>query len=285
MKYAILNGEFVERSQAKVDIEDRGYQFGDGIYEVIRVYNGTMFAEQDHLLRLVECAKKINLVLSLSIAEMKKQLQTLIVKNELGFGIVYLQFTRGVAPRNHAFPVPSTIGSFVAYTKELERPLTSINSGIKAALVDDIRWFHCDIKSLNLLGNLLAKQQAVEAGCGEAILHRDKTITEGSSSNISIIKNGVLRTHQADRYILNGITRQQMLAICRKNEITVEEKAFTVEELLSADEVFISSTTAEITPVVEISGTKIGNGVPGSITTKLQHLLEAEIKLQCGPIQ
>ena len=285
MKYAILNGELVERGQAKVDIEDRGYQFGDGIYEVIRVYNGTMFAAQDHLQRLVECAKKINLELSFSFTEIAKKLETLIEKNELGFGTVYLQFTRGVAPRNHAFPTPGTTASFVAYTKEVKRPLDTINAGIKAALVDDIRWFHCDIKSLNLLANLLAKQQAVETGYGEAILHRDKTVTEGSSSNISIIKNGVLYTHQADRYILNGITRQHLLSICKKNEIAFEEKAFTVNDLLAADEAFISSTTAEITPLVEISGTQIGNGVPGAITTQLQHLLEEEITLQCGPIQ
>ncbi len=128
----------------------------------------------------------------------------------------------------------------------MERPFEAVHSGIKAALVEDIRWLHCDIKSLNLLGNILAKQEAQDSGCSEAILHRDRIVTEGSSSNVAIIKNGVLYTHQADRYILNGITRQVILDLCRKNDILFEEKAFTIDELLSADEAFISSTTAEI---------------------------------------
>jgi D-alanine transaminase len=282
MSVAILNGEFIDRSLAKVDIEDRGYQFGDGIYEVIRVYNGKMFAAAKHLERLVECAEKINLVLPYGITEIQEKLTTLIAKNHLVSGIVYMQFSRGVAPRNHAYPIQSTVASFVAYTKEIQRPLENLRVGAKAVLVEDIRWLHCDIKSLNLLGNLMAKQRAVESGCYEAILHREEDVTEGSSSNISIIKNGTLYTHPADMFILNGITRQLMLSICQSTGIPFEETGFTVQELLDADEVILSSTTSEITPIVEVSNKKIANGKPGSITVRLQELFESEIKRQCG---
>lgn len=284
MSIAILNGEFVERNQAKVDIEDRGYQFGDGIYEVIRVYNGRMFASQMHLDRLLECAEKINLILPLSISEIEQKLATLIEKNQLDSGIVYLQFSRGVAARNHAFPAPTTVASFVAYTKKLDRPIKTIKHGARAILVEDIRWHHCDIKSLNLLGNLLAKQKAVESGCEEAVLHRGQNITEGSSSNISIIKNGVLYTHPADQYILNGITRQVMLSLCKNLNLQYEERVFSVEELLAADEVIQTSTTAEITPIVAVSDRVIGTGEPGDFTVRLGELFELEIIRQCGAV-
>lgn len=284
MNFVILNGEVTERNLAKVDIEDRGYQFGDGIYEVIRVYNGQMFASDGHMKRLCECAEKINLVLPFTNTEIELKLNNLIQINQLESGIVYLQFTRGVAPRNHAFPAKDTKASFVAYTKEMDRPLEAVKSGIKAALVEDIRWLHCDIKSLNLLGNILAKQSAADSGCTEAILHRDQTVTEGSSTNTAIIKNGVLYTHEADRYILNGITRQIILELCRKNNISYVEKAFTIEELMSADEAFVSSTTLEISPVIDVDGTKIGNGRPGPVTVQLQHMFEAEINRQCGKL-
>lgn len=283
--YAILNGDFVERSQAKVDIEDRGYQFGDGIYEVIRVYNGKMFAAREHLERLNECTNKINIELSLSLMEIESMLNELIEKNQLESGIVYLQVTRGVAIRNHAFPAPDTKASFVAYTKEISRPVEGLKHGVRTLLVEDIRWLHCDIKSLNLLGNLLAKQKAVESGCTEAILHRGELVTEGSSSNISIFKNGILYTHPANQYILNGITRQQLLLICKKNQIPFVEKAVTVEELIEADEIFLSSTTAEVTPIIEISGTSFAAEKPGAMTVRLQNLLEQEIAQQCGTIQ
>lgn len=284
MSIAILNGEFIERSLAKVDIEDRGYQFGDGIYEVIRVYNGTMFECQPHLERLVECAEKINLVLPHPISEIEQMLIALIDKNNLANGIVYMQFSRGVAARIHAFPAPNTVASFVAYTKELDRPLKTIKAGAKGILVEDIRWHHCDIKSLNLLGNLLAKQKAVEAKCDEAILHRNQNVTEGSSSNISIIKDGVLYTHPSNQYILNGITRQLMLSLCKKLDLPFVEKVFSVEDLYSADEVILTSTTAEVTPIVDVSNKKIGSGKPGSFTTRLQELFENEITRQCGAI-
>jgi D-alanine transaminase len=285
MEYVILNGELILRENAKVDIEDRGFQFGDGIYEVIRIYNQTLFAGTEHLQRLFDSAKKISLQLPYSIKELEQMLTQLIERNHVQFGTVYLQFTRGVAIRNHPFPEANTPCTFVAYTKQVARPVDPMKCGVKALLTEDLRWLRCDIKSLNLLGNLLAKQKAVEEGCFEAILHRGNQITEGSASNICIIKNGVLYTHPADTFILNGITRQIVLDICRGNQLPFEEKPFTIDEILSADEVFLSSTTVEVTPIVEIAGRKIKDGKPGPITKQLQNFFKEEIIRQCGKIE
>lgn len=284
MEYVIVNGDFISRSEAKVDIEDRGYQFGDGVYEVIRVYNGKMFTGQEHLERLMESGKKIGLEISYTVEEIKTMLTELIEKNQLTLGTIYLQISRGVAPRNHAFPSSDIGHTFVANTKAVGRPVENMESGVKTILMEDIRWLLCDIKSLNLLGNLMAKQKAVEAGCFEAIQHRGETVTEGSSSNVAIIKDGVMITHPANNLILNGITRQKVLQICRSNDIPVEERAFTLEELQQADEVFLTGTTVEVTPIIEIEHTKVGNGEPGPITRKLQELFEKAIKSECGSL-
>lgn len=282
MKWAFLNGEFVERSNAKVDVEDRGYQFGDGIYEVIRVYNGKMFTCREHLERFFRSAESIGMTLGYTSVMLRAKLEELIAKNNLKLGTIYMQATRGVAPRNHAFPPGNVTPSLVAYTKELDRPHEKLTKGVKALLVEDIRWLRCDIKSLNLLGNILAKQRAAENRCYEAIQSRGQEVTEGSSSNVFIVKNGVVSTHASDNLILKGITKDVILNICAKNGIQVKERTFTLEELKVADEVFLSSTTSEVMPIVDIDGNLVKGGVPGPITKKLQALFEAEIVAQCG---
>jgi D-alanine transaminase len=284
MEYVIVNGEVIDRVSAKVDIEDRGYQFGDGVYEVIRVYNGKMFTGKEHLNRLVESAKKIRMELPYTPEALAGMMEELIAKNELQTGIVYMQFTRGTSPRNHVFPGSDVTTTFVAYTRQVARPEESMQKGVRTILDEDIRWLRCDIKSLNLLGNLLSKQKAAEAGCFEAILHRGQTVTEGSHSNISIIKDGVIITHPADNHILNGITRQKVLEVCNNEQIPYEERAYTLEELYAADEVFSSGTTVEVMPVIEIEGKPVGNGEPGPVTRRLQELLKNEIVQQCGQI-
>jgi D-alanine transaminase len=284
MEYVIVDGQVMDRSAAKVDIEDRGYQFGDGVYEVIRVYNGKMFTGKEHLKRLVESAEKIRMKLPYSPEELESKMEELISKNELQTGTVYMQFTRGTSPRNHVFPSKEVAPTFVAYTRNVARPEDSMEKGARAILDEDIRWLRCDIKSLNLLGNLLSKQKAAEAGCFEAILHRGETVTEGSHSNISIIKDGVIITHPADNHILNGITRQKVLEICGKEQIRFEERAYTLEELNAADEVFSSGTTVEVMPIVGIEGKPVGNGEPGPVTRSLQELFKAEIERQCGKL-
>lgn len=282
MGFALLNGEIIERSNAKIDIEDRGYQFGDGVYEVIRVYNGKMFTADLHLNRFVNSASSIGITLPYSLTELMELLNELLVKNNLQFGNIYMQITRGVAPRNHPFPAGNVSPTLVAYTINGMRPLESLKAGVKTILTEDIRWLRCDIKSLNLLANLLAKQKATEAGCYEAIQHRGQDVTEGSSSNIFIVKNGTIITHESDQLILKGITKDVILEICEKNNFLVEERTFSLEELEQADEVFLSSTTSEVMPIIEIDGRAISGGVPGPITSKLQELFVQEIETQCG---
>ncbi|HEY2421767.1 MAG TPA: D-amino-acid transaminase [Neobacillus sp.] len=282
MKFAILNGEIIKRSEAKVDIDDRGYQFGDGVYEVIRVYNGKMFTAMEHLNRLVKSTDSIGISLPFTIEQINGMLMALIEKNNLQIGTIYLQITRGVAPRNHAFPTENVSPTLVVYTKEVERPIEHLRDGVKTILTEDIRWLRCDIKSLNLLGNLLAKQKAAVQGCYEAILHRGQDLTEGSSSNIFIVKNGVVITHASDNLILKGITKDVLLQICAQNKLFVEERTFTIEELEQADEVFLTSTTAEVMPINEVDGKKVKEGAPGPITRKLQILFDQEIEKVCG---
>lgn len=285
MKFAILDGNIIERSEAKVDVEDRGYQFGDGVYEVIRVYNGKMFTATEHLNRFEKSLDSIGITLPYTKEYLTGLLEELIAKNNLQLGTIYMQITRGVAPRNHAFPTENVTPSLVAYTKEVGRPLESLKAGVKTIVTDDIRWLRCDIKSLNLLGNLLAKQKATVEGCFEAIQHRSEEVTEGSSSNIFVVKNGIVSTHQSNNLILKGITKDVILQVCTNNNIVVEERAFTLEELENADEVFLSSTTAEVMPIIEVDRKPVTDGLPGPVTRKLQELLEQEIEKQCGTLK
>ncbi|WP_312469936.1 D-amino-acid transaminase [Neobacillus sp.] len=285
MKYAILNGKMIARSEAKVDVEDRGYQFGDGVYEVIRVYNGKMFTAKEHLKRFVKSSESIGIYIPYTIDQLTESLEELIEQNKLHLGTIYMQITRGVAPRNHAFPTADVTPTLVAYTKEVARPEDSLNSGVKTIIMEDIRWLRCDIKSLNLLGNLLAKQKAADEGCFEAIQHRGQDVTEGSSSNVFIVKNGVVITHESNNLILKGITKDVILQVCTDNNVQVEERTFTLEELEQADEVFLSSTTSEVMPIVEIDGKKVKEGLTGPVTRKLQELFEREIAKQCGNLK
>jgi D-alanine transaminase len=284
MEKIIFNGQIMDRLEAKVDIEDRGYQFGDGIYEVVRVYNGKMFTEQEHLDRLFESAEKIKLDLGYSLYEISKMLTELIHLNKIEDGSVYLQFSRGVSSRQHQFPVEKVPATFVAYAKEVSRPIEMMKNGVKAKLVEDVRWLRCDIKSLNLLGNLLAKQEAHSIGCFEAILHRGDIVTEGSSSNVMIIRDGKLLTHPATNLILNGVTRRKVIEVANRLSLSIIEENFTVTELLSADEVMMTSTTAEVMPIVEIDGVVFNDGTPGDWTKKLQIAFEEEIVRQCSSV-
>jgi D-alanine transaminase len=282
MEFALLNGTIIERSHAKVDIEDRGYQFGDGVYEVIRIYNGKMFTIDEHLKRFVKSAESIGISIPFTTLQLSQMLEELLIKNKLVSGNIYMQVTRGSAPRNHLFPTGDVVPTLVAYTIKGVRPLESLKSGVKVILTEDIRWLRCDIKSLNLLGNLLAKQKASEQGCFEAIQHRGDDVTEGSSSNIFIVKNGVVITHESNHFILKGITKDVILDLCVKNNIPVQERTFSLTELKEAEEVFLSSTTSEVMPVVEINGKKVQSGKPGPTTQKLQELFEKEIENRCG---
>ncbi|HEY8341914.1 MAG TPA: D-amino-acid transaminase, partial [Calditerricola sp.] len=264
----LYNDQLLSRNEVHIDLEDRAYQFGDGVYEVIRVYDGQLFLLKPHLERLQRSAQAIRIALPWTLPQLADRLQELVAANGLVDGAVYLQVSRGIAPRAHAFPRASQ-PVLVAYPLPAPRPNEAQERGVRATFVEDIRWLRCDIKSLNLLANVLAKEAAVERGASEAILHRGETVTEGSASNIFIVQGRVLRTHPANHLILDGITRRFVLELAAKEGISTAEAPFTREELLSADEAFFTSTTQEIVPIVEVDGRPIGAGVPGPVTRRL----------------
>lgn len=267
----IVNDQIVEREHFSVDIEDRGYQFGDGVYEVVRIYNGNFFTLDEHLTRLESSTQKIKMSLPVSIATLKNLFSQLIELEKIQDGIVYVQVTRGVARRVHSFPA-NTTALLTAYASPFARPYELFEKGVSTVLHEDIRWLRCDIKSINLLPNVLAKEAAREAQAFEAILHRGETVTEGSSTNIWIVSNGTLITHPVSNLILNGITRQVVLQLASELGIDVVEKQYSVTDLLQADEIFLSSTTSEVMPIVRVEQHVIGNGTPTNYETTSNRL-------------
>jgi D-alanine transaminase len=269
----LYQDQIVEKESIHISPDDRGYYFGDGIYEVFRVYNGTLFAKEAHFQRLLRTAEATKIQLPYSQAQLEANLENLLLAEQIVEGTVYVQITRGVAPRAHPFPA-SAKPVVYGYCNEVKRPLHTMTQGITALTVPDIRWLRCDLKTLNLLANVLAKQEALDGGAQEAILHREGTVTECSASNIMIVQDGVVRTHPANHLILHGVTRAVVLKLAAELELTVVEEPFDLTDLCSADEVFITGTTVEITPVIKIDHEPIANGQMGPITRKLQEALE-----------
>lgn len=272
----LFNDQFINRSHISIDPEDRAYQFGDGVYEVIRVYEGKPFLLKEHLERLQRSAQEIRLSLPYSIEQLEQKLVELAKSDQLVHGNIYIQVSRGVAPRYHGFP-KNAQPTLIAYTQKNARPMKELTEGVTAITTEDIRWLRCDIKSLNLLGAVLAKQTALDHHCHEAILIRDGIITEGSSTNIFVVKDQQLYTHPANHLILHGITRQVTIEIAEKLQIPVNEVPFDQPFLLSSDEVFLTSTTMEICPIIKVDQQVIGDGKPGKITRQLQEEFEQKI--------
>ncbi len=277
MTIYFMDGQFTKREDLKVSIDDRGYYFGDGVYEVIKVYGGKMFTAHEHFSRLFESAEKIKITIPFNESELMDTANELIKVNNISDGHLYIQVTRGSSSRQHNFPGPEVLPIVTAYAIETKRPVANMEKGIAVKSVEDIRWLRCDIKSLNLLGSVLAKQEAHEAGCFEAVLHRDGYITEGSSTNMFGIKDGKVYTHPASNLILNGITRQVVLSICYNLEIPVVEMPFTLEEAYEMDELFLTSTTSEVMPITTIDGRSMSGGTPGPITVRLQKAFHQRI--------
>ncbi|MFD2670588.1 D-amino-acid transaminase [Marinicrinis sediminis] len=273
----LFNGAFVNEKSVSISYQDRGFHFGDGVYEVFRVYDHQVYEMEAHLQRLEQSAKAIQLSLPYSLKQLDGMVDRLIRFNRLQNGTVYLQVTRGAAPRNHPFPSPQPKPTLLGFTSRLERPLEKLKKGVQAITVPDIRWLRCDIKSLNLLPNTMAKQQAKEQEAEEAIQHRDGIVTECSASNIMMIQNGTLRTHPANHLILPGITRAVALRLAQELNIPVSETAFTLEEMMQADEVFLTGTTVEIMPVTHIDGKPIRDGKTGPQTQLLQQAFEKNL--------
>lgn len=275
-----VDGKWVEDGEAAVQPEDRGYNFGDGIYEVVRIYKGRLYQWEAHLKRLFRSAREIRLELPWSEAELREIAWELMEKNQITAqddASLYLQISRGVAPRVH--DIPSGIRPVImGFVRRKERPLADMKKGLTAQLVEDIRWLRCDIKTLNLLGAVLVKQYAKDAGAQESILHRNGIITECSASNLFAVKNGALYTHPANHLILHGITRQVVIELAKTNGIAVHEEPFDIAFLKQADELFLTSTTLEVMPLISVDGQTVGEGRVGEVTQKLQLLFEQHIQ-------
>ncbi|BBI31336.1 D-amino-acid transaminase [Cohnella abietis] len=275
MSIAYLNGVFLALDEPALPIEERGHQFGDGVYEVIRIYGGKPFMLDEHLDRLYRSAEAIRLQLDSDRAFFQTIIHQLIDRSGLADLDIYLQVTRGIAPRNHTFPNCPVSISMTAKPSRAT-PVELKENGAAVWMHPDERWLNCHIKSLNLLPNILAKQVAADNDCLEAVLVRDGYVTEGSSSNIYIVEKGAIRTAPLTNQILAGITRIAVKRIAQELDIPFHEQPFTPEELRNADEAFLTSTTLEVMPVVRYhDDTVIGSGKPGTITQALSERLSA----------
>ncbi len=275
----LWNQDIVARDQVSIDIEDRGYQYGDGIYEVIRVYGGQCYMLAEHMERLTTSAKKIKLALPYEPQRIAANLQKLIAIEGIDNGEIYLQITRGVfSPRNHQFPDPGTVQPVLtANAIPFERPTEMQQRGLHATVIPDQRWLHCDIKSLSLLGNLLSLDEAIEKGFDDALLQRDGFFTEASASNLWFVLEGKLYTHPDGPLVLPGITKIKVRELCGELGILLQEEAVSISRLKDVQECFLTNSVWEIVPIVSVDGQLIGNGERGPITTLLQQAYIAAI--------
>jgi D-alanine transaminase len=273
-RYAYVNGRYLPFRDAKVHVEDRGYQFADGVYEVCEVRGGRLIDERRHLERLQRSLKEINIPLPMSVRALGVVLREVVSRNRIGYGIVYMQITRGVARRDHAFPSPQILPSLVVTARSLNmaRNEALAKNGIAVFSVSDNRWGRVDIKTIGLLPNVLARQKAIEQGARDAwFIDKDGMVTEASSANAWIVTPaGVLVTRHADRTILRGITRTVAFDAIKAEGVVVEERAFTLEEAYGAREAFITSATQIVLPVIRIDGHPIGDGKPGPVAISLR---------------
>ena len=278
-----LNGSFLDKADALISPEDRGFNFADGVYEVVKYYSGNPFHMKEHIERLERSLSEVKIPYC-GTASLPAMMAELLSRNGLSQADagLYLQITRGASRRVHHFPndLQPTVYAFAfpfpSFSEALEK-------GIRVSVAEDIRWLRCDIKSVALLPNTMLYQQAVENGAGECILVRDGQVTEATHSSVFVVKNGILYTHPASNLILPGITRKVVLELCIVYGISFSECAVTGAELFEADEIFIAGTGSEITPVVQVNEKAVGSGVPGRITRWLQELFFDHVKLVTGP--
>lgn len=265
MPTVYLNGEFLPADEAKVSVYDRGYLLGDGVYEVIPVYAGKTFLLARHLQRLQNSLDGVRIENPYSDEQWTQLIEDLIARNNSGDQSLYLQVTRGVAPRDHIFPIGVAASVFI-----MSNPLHPVaeswkSEGIKAITAADIRWMRCDIKAITLLANSLMKQLAQDAGAQEALLIRDNYLTEGSASNAYAVVDGVIFTAPKDEKVLPGITRDLIIELAAQADIPLHERAVSESTLRNADEIWISSSTKELVPVTMLDGKPVGTGLPGKI--------------------
>ena len=273
-RFAYVNGRYLPFRDAKVHVEDRGYQFADGVYEVCEVRGGRLIDERRHMARLKRSLDELRIRTPMSLAALGIVLREVVARNRIGYGIVYLQITRGVARRDHAFPSPAVAPSMVVTARPLNRKRNEAlaATGIAVISMPDNRWGRVDIKTVGLLPNVLARQAAIEQGARDAwLVDKDGVVTEASSANAWIVTaKGALVTRHADHAILRGITRAVVLDAVKDQGFSIEERTFTLQEAFAAREAFITSATQLVLPVVKIDGRSIGDGKPGLIASALR---------------
>jgi D-alanine transaminase len=260
-----LNGEYLPLDKACVPVLDRGFIFGDGVYEVIPVYAGKAFRLQHHLQRLKNSMQAVRITNPHTDEEWSAIINEVVTRNNNGDQSIYLQITRGVAHRDHRFPGDATPTVFVMSNLFDPVPKQQLENGVNAITLGDIRWQYCSIKSIALLPNILLRQQAVEQGAAEAILLRNGEVTEGAASNVFIVKDGIIITPPKTDCLLPGITRDLVVEQAHEHGLTVNEANIKQTELETADEIWLTSSTKEILPVTKLNGQPVGTGKPGTI--------------------
>lgn len=280
---AYLDGTFRDLADCRVGIEDRGYQFADGVYEVIRVYAGRPFLLEAHLARLGRSAAGIELPLPLDAGGFARVLEACIARSGVRHGTLYMQVTRGEAPRHHPFPDPAR-PRVIAYAREVPLiPEETFRRGVAAITVPDERWGRCHLKTIALLPNALAAERARRAGVDEAILvGADGLVAEGASCNVFAVIDGTLRTAPEGPRILSGIARAVVIEVAQEAGLDVEEEAFRAEAFAEASEVLLTGTTREVTPCVRVDGRPVGGGEPGPVARELGRLYRERIRAACG---
>ena len=273
-RIAYVNGRYLPMRIAMVHVEDRGYQFGDGVYEVCEVRGGRLIDERRHLARLKRSLDELRIRQPMSPKALGVVLREVIARNRIGYGIVYLQVTRGVARRDHAFPVPEVAPSLVVTARSLNaaRNEALAAKGVAVISVPDNRWDRVDIKTIGLLPNVLARQAAIEQGARDAwFVDGDGNVTEGAATNAWIVtRAGTVVTRPADHGILRGITRTVLFEVIKGQGLTVEERPFALQEAYDAREAFVTAASQIVLPVVSLDGHPIGNGKPGPVATALR---------------
>jgi len=269
-----LDGEFLPIGEAKISVLDRGFIFGDGVYEVIPVYSRRPFRLAEHLVRLQSSMDAIRLVNPNPASKWTELVGRIIVANPWEDQNVYLQVTRGAAKRDHAFPKGLKPTVFVMASELVPPSAELVKSGAKAIVLPDNRWLRCDIKSTSLLGNCMLRTLAADEGCAEAILVRDGVLTEASASNVFVVKSGTVLTPPKSHLILPGITYDVVLEILRANEIAHEVRPVAESELRSAEEIWITSSSREVLAITTLDGKQVGSGRPGSVGERVHALYQ-----------
>lgn len=266
-----FNGEFVDKDDVSISPDDRGFVFGDGVYEVLRANDGQFFRPDDHFRRLRRSLHHVRID-GVDVEGLRQVFSSLLARNDLetGHAKVYLQITRGAAPRQHAFPDESVEPTVYARANALEPPVEKWTDGVSVILEPDQRWARCDIKSLNYLPNVLANQAAQEAGAYEALLVRDGFVTEGSHSTVAAVVDGTVHMHPFSNYTLPSVTRKVVLELCDELDRPVDQSPVAADALPDADELFLMGTTTGVMPIVQVDDWAVGDGTPGPVTRELQ---------------